>query len=59
VPEEEKERVDELALKHGLQWWGEPVHPILYRNCKLSLENAKMFWLDTLAFLKETRYSKI
>jgi hypothetical protein len=59
VPEEERERVDELALKYGLRWWGEPAHPILYRNCKLNLENAKMFWLDTLAFLKEVHHSKI
>jgi hypothetical protein len=59
VPEEDKEGADRLALKHGLRWWGEPAHPILYRPCKLNLENAKGFWLDALAFLKEAHHSRI
>jgi hypothetical protein len=47
------------ASEHGLKWWGKPAHPILYRYCRPSLENAKSFWLDTLEFLEEVGYSMI
>jgi hypothetical protein len=59
VPEDETRRMDELASKHELRWWGDPAHPILYRPCKLNVENAKRFWLDTLALLKEAHHSRI
>jgi hypothetical protein len=59
VPKDEEKRMDELASKHELRWWGDPAHPILYRPCRLSLENAKKFWLDTFALLKEAHYSRI
>jgi hypothetical protein len=52
-------RIDEIALNHGLKWWGEPEHPILYRSCEPSLENARRFWMDTLAFLEEANHSMI
>jgi hypothetical protein len=54
-----KKEIDEIALNHGLKWWGEPEHPILYRFCELSLGNAKSFWMDTLEFLEEANYSMI
>jgi len=59
VPRDEEERMDELALKHELKWWGDPAHPILYRPCKPNVENAKRFWLDTLTLLKEAHHSRI
>jgi hypothetical protein len=59
VPEDETRRMDGLASKHELKWWGDPAHPILYRPCKLNVENAKRFWLDTLALLKEAHHSRI
>jgi len=59
VSRKEREEVNEVTSEHGLKWWGEPAHPILYRHCKPSLENAKSFWLDTLEFLEEVGYSMI
>jgi hypothetical protein len=59
VPEDETRRMDGLASKHELRWWGDPAHPILYRPCKLNVENTKRFWLDTLALLKGAHHSRI
>ncbi|MEM2126750.1 MAG: hypothetical protein QXH67_00815 [Candidatus Bathyarchaeia archaeon] len=59
IPQSEKLRVEEQSGHHGLKWYGEPSHPILYRRAKPSADNAQEFVEDVLSFLEEAGYPEI
>ena len=59
ISEKEKQKMNEICKHHGLQWYGEPNRPVLYRACVPSVENVKKFHIDLLNFFEEVGYAEI
>ena len=61
VSRENKKRVKELSQAYGLEFWGGPSQPVLYRRVKppISADEVTSFINDVTEFFEDTGYPEI